>query len=75
MINSEQGVVEKIGEDFLVIKFSAGRELLWSKKLIDWDVQEGDRIKIIVSRQEAKNDFPEDQAKNLLKKIFQTNNA
>ncbi|MFA5124830.1 MAG: hypothetical protein WC473_03340 [Patescibacteria group bacterium] len=75
MNNQEKGVIINQEGDSFIIKFNDGRELPWPKKNINWVIKEGEIVKVTVSPQVLENDFQEDQAKNLLKTIFQTNNA
>ncbi|MFA6227685.1 MAG: hypothetical protein WC668_00675 [Patescibacteria group bacterium] len=75
MINQEKGVISEQAGDFLVIKFEDGRELLWPKKEINWIIKDGETVKISILPEQIDDKYQEDQTKNLLKKIFQTDNA
>jgi hypothetical protein len=75
MINQEKGVISEQAGDFLVIKFEDGRELLWPKKEINWIIKDDETVKISILPEQIDDKYQEDQTKNLLKKIFQTDNA
>lgn len=75
MADFETGIIDRFEGDFAVIKFADGRELLWPVKLISWSVGEGEAVNVFLSKNNPESLKKENEAKNILQTIFQTNNA
>ncbi len=72
-MNYIKGIIDRQEGDFLVIKLANEQEILWKKNNINFNVSDGDAINLVLTKDEPETVNQENQAKNLLKQIFQTN--
>lgn len=73
MDNYLKGVIDRKEGDFIVIKIIGDQELYWPINMINFNYQDGDVVNIYLSKNEVNTDSQVNEAKNLLKQIFQPN--
>jgi hypothetical protein len=72
-MNKLQGVIDRTEGDFTVIKISGDQELYWPNNLINFNYQDGDIVNLYLSKDELETVSKTDEAKNILRQIFQPN--
>lgn len=72
-MNKLQGIIDRSEGDFAVIKISGDQELYWPKNLMDFNFQDGDLVNLFLSKNELETVSKSEEAKNILKQIFQPN--
>lgn len=73
MNNFLKGVIDRTEGEFIIIKTNGDQELYWPKNLINFNYQDGDVVNIFLSKNEPETYSKTEEAKNLLKQIFQPN--
>lgn len=67
------GIIDRVESDFIVLKLNGDQELFWPKNTIDFNYTAGDMVNLNLTRDEVKTIHEEDNAKNILRQIFQPN--
>jgi len=73
MPNHLTGIIDRSEGDFVILKISGDQELYWPKKSIDFSYADGDTVNIYLTKDEAAPAESGDEAKNILRQIFQPN--
>lgn len=68
-----KGIIDRMEGDFLVIKFSGDQEIYWPKKNVDFNFSDGTAVNLVLTLDEPATIGKEEQAKNLLRQVFQSN--
>ncbi len=73
MNNYLKGVIDRSEGDFVIVKTTGDQELYWPKNSINFNYQDGEMVNICITKDEPETYSKTEEAKSLLKQIFQTN--